>query len=200
MTNKIPIFQSVFGAQWPSLPPVMHRHYSNRPYCDDVVITVGKMDVEFGWLVRLLSPFLRIFGALVPHQGNDIPVTVYFKSEPDSAAFCLERIFNFENIKPYIFLSKMVQTKDDVIIEFMKFGIGWKHRCYYNGKKVILEHRGYVWKILGTIIPIPLTLFLGKTYAEETAINNNSFRMKMNIVHPWFGKIYEYRGVFEIKP
>jgi len=199
MTKQAPIFQPIFGEQWSSLPPVMYRHYSNRPYCDDVVVVVGKMDVEFGWLVSLLTPFLKIFGALVPHQGHDIPVTVRFSSEADSAAFCLKRTFNFKNKKPYVFSSKMLQIKDDVIVEFMKFGIGWKHRFYYDGKKVILEHRGYVWKVFGIIIPIPLGLLLGKACAEEEAINDNSFRMKMNIIHPLFGKMYEYRGVFEVQ-
>jgi len=53
MIKEVPIFQSVFGEQWSSLPPVMHRRYSNRSYGDDVVMIAGKMDVEFGWLVRL---------------------------------------------------------------------------------------------------------------------------------------------------
>jgi len=199
MTKKDPIFQSILGEQWFSLPPVLHRHYANRPYCDDVVVVEGKMDVEFGWPVSLLNPFLRLFGALVPHQGHDIPVTVHFRSEIDSEAYCLDRTFNFINKKPYIFSSKMVQVKDDVIIEFMKFGIGWKHRYYYDGKKVLLEHRGYVWKIFDIIIPIPLGFFLGKGYAEEESLTDNSFRMKMNITHPVFGKMYEYRGEFEVK-
>lgn len=193
-----PIFQSIFGEQWPSLPSVMHKHYSNRPFCDDVVVVEGKMDVEFGWLVSLLTPFLRVFGALVPHQGNDIPVTVYFRSEADSAAYCLDRTFNFKNKKAYVFFSKMIQVKDDVIIELMKFGIGWKHRFYYDSEKVILEHRGYVLKIFGLIMPIPLSLLLGRGYAEEIPLDDNSFRMKMNITHPLFGKMYEYKGVFEV--
>ena len=198
MAPNLPIFQSVFAEQWQELPPVMHKHYANRPYCDDVVTVEGKMDVEFGWLVRLLSPFLRVFGALVPYQGKDIPVTVQFRSEPDSAAYCLDRTFNFTNKKPYVFYSKMVVIKRDIIVEFMKYGIGWKHCYSYNDDKVKLEHLGYVWKIFGRIIPIPLGLFLGCGYAEEEALDQNNFRMKMNITHPMFGKMYEYKGRFKI--
>lgn len=198
MTSTSPIFQSIFAAQWEKLPPVMHKHYSNRPYCNDVVTVKGKMDVEFGWLVKLLSPFLRIFGALVPYQGNDIPVTVHFRSEPDSASYCLDRTFYFPDKMPYVFYSKMVSVKDDIIIEFMKYGIGWKHRFYYHDDKVILEHRGYVLKIFDKLIPIPLGLLLGRGYADEEALDDNCFRMKMNITHPVFGKMYEYRGRFEV--
>jgi hypothetical protein len=177
----------------------MHKHYANRPYCDDVVTATGKLDVKFGWLVKLLSPFLRLFGTLVPHQGQNIPVTVHFRSELDSKAFCLDRNFDFTETKPYIFYSRLVPLKEDIVIEFMKFGIGWKHRFYYDGTKVILEHRGYVWKLFGTIIPVPINLFLGHGYAEEEALSNNTFHMKMNLTHPLFGKMYEYSGTFEVQ-
>jgi len=198
MTTSQPIFQPVFGEQWDNLPPVMHKHYANHPFSNDVVTAVGKMDVEFGWLIKLFSPFLRLLGALVPYQGKDIPVTVKFRSEPESSVYCLDRTFNFPNKKPYIFYSKMVHIKDDVIIEFMKYGIGWKHHFYYRDNKVILEHHSYVWKFFNVIIPVPVGLFLGRGYAEEEAINENKFRMKMNITHPLFGKMYEYRGEFEV--
>lgn len=198
MNSIQPIFKSIFGHQWMDLPQVMHKHYANRPYSDDVVTVEGKMDVEFGWLVKLFSPILRLVGALVPYQGKDIPVTVHFRSEPDSTAYCLDRTFNFPDKKPYVFFSKLIQIKDDVIVEVMKYGIGWKHRFYYDGNKVLLEHKGYVWKVGGNIIPVPIGLLLGRGYAEEEALNENTFRMKMNITHPLFGKMYEYRGVFKV--
>ncbi len=197
-SNAEPTFKSVFGESWDNLPPVMHKHYANRPFSDDVVVVEGKMDIEFNWLAKLLSPLLRMFGTLVPYHGNDIPVTVSFLSEPDSHAYCLSRVFNFPGKKPFHFNSKMVQIEGDDIVEFMKFGIGWRHRLYYNGEKVVLEHRGYVWKLFGKIIPTPVGLFLGKGYAEEIPLTDNSFRMKMNITHPWWGKVYEYRGEFEV--
>jgi len=198
MSENQPIFRSIFGDAWDSLPTVMHKHYANHPYSNDVVKVQGEMDVEFGWLVKLLSPFLRIAGALVPYQGRDIPVVVNFRSEPDSIAYCLDRTFNFPDKKPYIFYSRMVQIKNGVIVEFMKYGIGWKHRYSFNGEKVILEHLGYVWKIGSITIPVPVGLFLGRGHAEEEAINDDSFRMEMIITHPLFGKMYVYRGVFEV--
>ena len=198
MSDLQPIFQSIFNADWQNLPPVMHKHYANRPYSDDVVTVSGKMDVEFGWLVRLMSPLLRVFGALVPYQGNNIPVTVHFRSRHDSNLYCLDRTFNFPNKEPYVFFSKLTPINIDIVVELMKYGIGWKHRFYWNGEKVILEHRGYVWKLSGMTVPVPLGLILGKGYAEEEAIDDNNFRMKMNITHSVFGKMYEYRGFFAI--
>jgi len=198
MSSKQPIFQSIFAEQWETLPAVMHKHYANRPYCDDVVKVEGKMDVEFGTLVTWLSPLLRLFGALVPYQGHDIPVTVFFRSEKNSNTYCLDRHFHFANKPAYIFYSRMVPIKKNIIVEYMKYGIGWKHRFYFDGNKVILEHCGYVWRFFGLGLPIPLGLFLGKGYAEEEALSETRFRMKMTIEHFLFGRMYEYRGEFEM--
>lgn len=198
MNKNQPIFASIFNEQWNNLPPVFYKHYANRPYGNDVTIAEGTLDITFNWLVSLMTPFLRIFGALAPYQGSNIPVTVHSRSEPDSSVYCLDRMFHFPDKKPYKFCSRLMPLCDDVVIEFMKYGIGWKHRFYYDGKKVVLEHRGYVLKLFGTVVPIPLGLFLGRGYAEEEATSDTGFRMQMTLTHPLFGKLYDYRGHFEM--
>jgi hypothetical protein len=60
MKGSQPIFQVVFRQQWAQIPPVMQKHYTNRPYSNDVVTVDGKMDIKFSWLVKLLSPLLRV--------------------------------------------------------------------------------------------------------------------------------------------
>jgi len=198
MQKKNTIFQSIFADAWDKLPPVMHKHYANKPFSHDVVVADGKMDVSFGWFIRLLRPVLKITGALVPYEGQDIPVQVRFTSEPSSKAYCLERVFNFQGRTPYRFFSRMIQIKDAEIIEYMSSGIGWRHSYHYEAEKVMLRHKGYVWKVWGRTISLPISWVLGRGYAEEIAISETMFRMKMTITHPLFGQIYEYRGVFEI--
>lgn len=197
-SDKVSIFANIFGEQWAQLPPVMHKHYANRSYSRDVVTVKGHLDVEPGWWAKLLSPLLRLAGALVPHTGKQVPVTVYFRSEPNSAAFCLDRHFHFPDREPYRFFSRMAEIKGDDVVEWMRFGVGWRTRCYYDGKLVIMEHRGYVWRVFGQLLPIPLGLMLGTGYAEEEALSDDRFRMRMTITHPLFGKVYEYRGEFTI--
>ncbi|MDH5796650.1 MAG: DUF4166 domain-containing protein [Anaplasmataceae bacterium] len=193
-----PIFKSILGDDWYNLPIIFRKHYANKSFSNDITTTSGVMNIEFNWLINLLLPFLKFFGVLVPYKGNNIPVTVNFLSKLNSAAFYLERKFNLSNNKIYIFYSKIIQLKGDIVIEFIKFNIGWKYRFYYSDNKVILEHRGYVIKLFGKIIPLPIELLLGKTYAEENAIDDDNFNMKMSIIHPFFGKIYSYDGVFNI--
>ncbi len=198
MTIDVPIFQSIFGQQWPLLPSVMHKHYANRPYCNDVVTVEGIMKVELSLFARLLSPLLRIAGALVPCAGENIPVTVHFRSEPDSNIYVFDRIFCFPGKAPYHFRSRMQPVGGSEIVEFMRIGIGWQVRYGYDGQKVVMAHRGYVMKLFGKLIRLPLELLLGRGYAEEEALSDKSFRMYMDIRHPLFGKIYSYSGEFAL--
>lgn len=92
----------------------------------------------------------------------------------------------------------MMQIRGDEVIEIMRFGLGWKMRYLWDGEKVVLQHRGYALHLLGHLVLLPLTLLMGKGYAEEIAIDDTTFNMVTHITHPWWGKIYEYKGQFKI--
>lgn len=198
MELKPVIFQSIFGIDWDKLPAVFQKHYANRAYSNDRITVVGVMKIEISILFRLLSPFMRLFSTLVPEAGKNIPVTVFFESEHNSDAFCLNRLFHFPGKKTYQFRSRMVRIGQDEMIEFTKIGIGWHARYQYENHKVRLEHRGYKVQLFNKILPLPLEWFFGKAYAEEKAIDDNSFSMLMEIRHWLFGTVYSYSGIFKV--
>lgn len=181
------------------MPPVMHQHYANRPYTRDAVTVEGIMEVRASRLMQFFAPLLKWSGLLVPYQGQQVPTTVTFRSEPDSRAFVFDRAFRFPQKKPYHFRSRMVPVGGNEVIEYMSLGIGWRAAYRFADSKVTLTHRGYVWRALGFNIPMPLHWLFGKGYAEEEATSESSFRMKMAIRHPWFGEVYAYAGNFEVK-
>ncbi len=196
--NHDPIFKAIFGEQWEHLPPVIHKHYANRPFSSDIVTVQGSMDVYISRFIRLLSPLLYITGALVPYAGKNIPVTVHFLSDQKTNHYIFDRIFHFPGKPPYHFRSRMIPASHGEIIEYMPIGIGWNAHYRFDGQKVLLEHRGYTLKWFSKHIRIPLEWFLGKGYAEEEALSDNQFRMVMSIRHPLIGKVYEYKGLFSI--
>lgn len=198
MNNTDPIFRAIFGNQWDSLPPVMHKHYANRPHSNDVVTVEGVMKVGLSVFARFLSPILRLSGTLVPYAGENIPITVHFRSELESSSYCFDRIFHFPDKKPYYFRSRMVPVGGNEVVEFMPIGIGWHARYRYDGNKILIEHCGYKMEWFGKMIRLPLEWFLGKGHAEEVAIGDNNFRMVMDIRHPLLGKIYAYSGEFTV--
>lgn len=198
MTDE-PIFQSIFGKQWQNLPLVIQKHYANRPYTSDLVRVEGVMKVEVSFFAKLISPVMRLAGALVPYEGENIPVTVNFRSAPNSNSYELDRIFYFPDRKPYYFRSRMVPLRGNEIIEFMPIGIGWHASYRYAGNKVFIEHCGYKIKLFSKLVRLPLEIIMGKGYAEEEAIDDRSFRMYMDIRHSLFGKFYAYMGEFTVK-
>ncbi|MES2984506.1 MAG: DUF4166 domain-containing protein [Pseudomonadota bacterium] len=196
---QAPIFKSIFGNAWQAMSPVMHQHYANRPYTKDKVTVEGIMEVRASRLMQLFTPLLKWMGLLVPYQGQQVPTTVTFRSELDSRAFCFDREFRFPGKAPCHFRSRMVPVGGDEVIEYMSLGIGWRAAYRFAENKVTLTHRGYVWRVLGYTIPMPLHWLFGKGYAEEEATGENSFCMKMEIRHSWFGEVYYYAGTFDVK-
>lgn len=177
----------------------MHKHYANRPYSADVVTVEGLMKIEVYFFAKLLRPLFMIAGALVPYAGDNVPVTVHFRSEKNSDAYCFDRIFYFPDKKPYHFRSKMHPVGGNEVVELMPINLGWHTSYSYDGQKIIMEHRGYKIKILGKLFRLPLEFLMGKTNAWEQAKDTDNFYMYMDMRHIIFGKIYSYSGEFKIK-
>lgn len=196
--NTEPIFKPVFGKKWDKLPKVLRKRYSNLLYSDDIITVKGNLDINFSKIMYLFLPFFRLFNVLVPYEGKGVPVKVNFKSMPDSSKLYFERTFYFPGKKPYKFYSYMQHIKNNTVVEFVCFRIGWRMKMSCQDDKVIMQHDGYVWNIFGKLVPIPLTFILGEIYAEEKSGSKNSFSMLMKITHPLFGKIFEYGGVFKL--
>lgn len=199
MNKNEPIFKLVFGEAWDKLPPVFQKRYMNRPYSNDVTTVEGEMEINYSKTMSCLMPFFRLLHVLVPYKGKNIPVKVDFRSHMDSDAVCLYRKFYFPGKQPYEFNSCMYAIQENTVVERMNLGMGWKTHYFYDGKKVVMQHKGYVWRVFGLNIRIPLEIFVGIGHAEEEVIDDNSYKVTMSMTHPWFGLMYSYSGNFTFK-
>ena len=196
--KREPTFKAIFGKDWEALPPVMKKHYANRPYSSDVTVVEGKLEVFCKPPLRWLAPVMRLLGQIPAVNQKNVPVTVRFESDLHSKAFHFNRFFHFANGKSYIFHSRMLQLKDNEVVEIMKFGLAWKMQYSWDGEKVTLAHKGYAIQIFGHLIPLPLTMLIGEGNAFEYPVDDNTFDMEVNITHPWWGEMYGYKGRFEV--
>ena len=192
-----PIFQSVFGDAWTTLPPVMQKRYANRPYSRDKVVVVGLLDVEHRSVLRLLAPLYRLLGTVPMETASQVPVTVNFESDENSKSFHFNRVFHFPG-KPYAFRSRMLQVNGADLVEIMRFGVCWCLRYAWEDGKVKLHHRGYALHWFGHFIPVPLHWLLGRGEAEEIALDDHNFAMNVVMIHPLFGQLYRYHGQFRV--
>jgi hypothetical protein len=184
-----PIFKPIFGTDWDRLPPVMQKHYANRPYTNDKVSVEGRMRVACSGPLRLLSSVFWLFGTVPPINEDQVPVVVSFQSEPTTRAFRFDRVFHFKNRKPYHFKSRMIQLKGNEVMEIMRFGICWRMNYLWEDAKVILRHRGYAFGIFGHFIPLPITFVIGRGDAEEIPVSDCAFDMCAT-----------YKGQFNVVP
>lgn len=196
--HEQPIFRSIFADSWSQLPLVMHKHYANRPYSSDVTTVEGKLDVMCAGPIKWFSPLFWLLGGIPPHNEKDVAVTVQFESSPDTKEFRFNRQFYFKTRAPYRFQSTMQPIGTNELIEVMKFGVAWKMAYESSDNTVRLEHRGYVMCLFGHLIPMPLTWLMGEGNAKEIAIDDDHFSMSVDITHPWWGKVYQYNGVFKV--
>lgn len=193
-----PILQTVFQDKWQTLPTVLQRRYANRPFSHDVVTIDGFLTIEMSRLSTLMAPILRLTGTLVPYGGKNIPVTVQFRSERNSNACHFERTFRFSGRAPYPFNSTLRHVGGADLIETMPTGIGWQASYRVDAGMIRLAHRAYRISLFGRTLRLPIEWLFGRTAAEEEAVDDNHFRMAMQIVHPLFGRVYSYHGTFEI--
>ena len=192
-----PTFKAVFGEDWEKLPPVLMQHYANRPYTSDEVVVEGLLDVACSGPLRLLAPLLHVMGHIPARNEKGVAVTVRFTSDMHTKAFHFDRTFGFAS-GPYRFHSRMFHSGGNEVVEVMRYGLGWRMHCSWDGDRIVLQHRGYCARILGHDVPVPLGLLLGAGHAEEWAVDDDHFDMMTSITHKWWGRVYEYKGRFRI--
>ena len=192
-----PIFKSIFGAHWDLLPAVMHKHYANRPFSTDRVTVKGALTIRLSWYYKLLSPILKLTHTLVSADGDNVPTIVNFLSEPTSNAFCFDRHVEIAGA-PLRFFSRMVPAGGNEMIEHTGSGLAWHCRFAFDGKRVLLQHLGYVTHLFGHRVRLPLEFLLGRGDAWEEAVNDDTFAMYVEIRHFLLGRLYTYSGSFTV--
>lgn len=192
------IFQIVLGDDWPRLGDVIQRHYFLKPESNDYICVSGKMDeITHSTAAKLLIPFGLFFGAIVPFKGTDIPVDVHYRAKPNNSNIYWDRVFKFDR-GDFHFKSYMEPVKKNEVIEFVRFGIGIRLAVTVEDEALVFRDSGYLWRIFGYTLPIPGKWLMGRVYVEERPIDERYFSMLMTLTHPWFGRLFKYRGKFEL--
>ena len=194
-----PVFKKILGEHWSELGEVIQKHYFLRPYTNDYICVKGTMfEVYHSAIAKILIPLGLLFGAIVPFRGKDVPIDVHYNMSDKNENIYWDRVFKFNKARHFHFKSHMEHVKGNEVIEFVRFGIGLRLKVTVEDGALVFRDTGYVWRIFGVTIPLPVKFIMGQAYVEERPIDNNSFTMKMQIVHPLFGKLFFYRGQFTL--
>lgn len=196
-----PVIQKALGNNWDDLAETVKQHYDITPGEASNMTIKGVMDeVYHSPIAKLFLLPGRIFGALVPYKGKNIPTEVKnWTTRDNNAAMFWHRTLEFPNKAPVIFKSRMEYVKDDEIIEYVRYGMGIRMRMFVKDSALIFKSIGYIWKIGRIKIPIPTWAILGNAEIIERAISDDEFYIDFNMIHPLFGRTFSYSGVYSIE-
>jgi hypothetical protein len=194
-----PIRQAM-GDDWPLLGEIIRRHYDLTPNSDNRFELEGIMDVTVSPIGRLFVSVSRLFDALVPFPGRDIPVRVRNWSQADSKQMLWHRTFRYPGRKPVIFRSRMAYAGGRDIVEYVKFGLGIRMRLSAEGETLRYDSQGYVWKLGAVTLPIPDWLLLGRAVIREIPESHERLRVEFTVDHPLWGRTFGYAGRFIYLP
>jgi hypothetical protein len=199
MAPDTPIFRILLREEWDRLGEVIRHHYFLRPFSNDYVCVTGTMhEVHHSRVAKLLLPIAQLFGALVPHRGIDVPIQVHYNAQPDRDTLHWDRVFHFPGRKPFHFRSYMEHAGDNCVIEFVRFGVGMRLRVTAEDGALVFRDEGYIWRLFGVDVPIPVGLLLGRAYVEERPVDAQNFSMRMSLRHPLLGELFRYSGSFSL--
>jgi hypothetical protein len=195
-----PVFQTVLSADWDQLGGTIRKHFFLTPFSEDYICVSGEMsEIYHSPIAKFLIPFGMVFGSIVPFKGTNIPIDVHYNSMPENGNIYWDRVFKFPGKRAFHFKSHMEPVKGNEVIEFVRFGVGMRLVVSAEDGAIVFRSKGYVWRIFGKTIPLPVHLLFGNAYVEERPVDDNSFTMKMVLEHPWFGTLFRYVGRFQLE-
>ena len=73
----------------------------------------------------------------------------------------------------------------------MRWGLGLRLRVTVEAGALVFRDAGYVWRMAGCHVPLPLHWLLGRTYVEERPATDGprAFTMCIRLRHPWWGDV-----------
>ncbi len=190
--------RKALGAHWLSLAPPIQRHYN--PPCDraEALHIEGTMQVFISRMGKCLIPIARLFKALVPYDGVDIPVTVRNWSRADTMDMLWHRTFHYPNKQPVEFCSHLEFLQGNEVVEYVGWGLGLRLQLSTEENALRFESCGYLWNLGIFKLPLPEWLFLGKAIIRETAISDSEITIEFDNFHPIWGKMFSYNGTFQL--
>jgi hypothetical protein len=156
----------------------------------------GTLDIHVSLVAKLFMLAGRLFGALVPHEGRDVPVTVRNWSQSDSSCMFWHRTFRYPGKGPVVFRSRMEYVGANEIVEHVKYGLGIRMRLSTEGEILRFDSQGYQWDLGPLTLRIPDWLLLGKAVIREMPVSEQTFKVMFEINHPLWGRTFGYSGRF----
>jgi hypothetical protein len=187
MTN---LMQRALGPSWNELPPALQRHYQ-----PGTTVDVGHMDIEFPAFMLPVLWVISHLGVLVRRRGRDVATRVTQTVAGDRQHW--QRNMRFADGQSLRFDSVWERNAQGHVVEFVNAFMGLEMKPFVVGQQLHYEGVRFVLRLGRVRLPVPEWLALGHTTIVEEAVDEQHFRMDFRLIHPLFGQVFRYAGVFK---
>jgi hypothetical protein len=193
------LFRKILGSEWSRLHPDIQHRFAKNPLPGKPLNYTGHLSElscsRFGKLLGFMTmPLIK--GALIPYSDSNFPVDIQVYSRENCPSIFKQRTYRLNGRKPIEFTSYMQESSKGEVLEYVGMGLGMKLLLAVKDGNLHFQSDGYFWEILGVRIPLPAVLTPGKTYLCHQNNNPAQFDIRIEIIHPWFGKSFTQVGVF----
>jgi hypothetical protein len=199
--RHMPVVRRVLGEEhWARLAPAVRRHYDLSPsFAEDMILDGVMEEIRHAPLIKPWLMLARWFKALVPYPGDNVPVKVRNRTDPTTPdSLYWHRTFSFPDGRVTEFLSRMEPAGRGQIVEILRFGVGIRMRLSVEDGALVFTGLQHCWKLGPMMIGIPNWALLGNAVIVESPVSDDEVRLDFEIVHPWLGRTFAYRGRFRM--
>lgn len=193
------LFKKIMGEQWQKLHPDIQRRFDKNPEPGKPLRYTGTLEelscsVWGRMLGYITMPLIK--GALIPYTASNFPVDIEVYSKPDSPYLFKHRVYKLPGRKPIEFTSYMKESEAGGVLEYVGCGLGMKLLVFEKDSNLHFKSDGYFWDIGICCIPLPDILSPGNTYLMHINEGGDRFRIRIDIHHKLFGKMFVQAGEF----
>lgn len=179
----------VLGAQWAHLHPTLQAHHGGG-----TVHEVGAMDVKFPrWMVPVLW-LLRWLGALVHRAQAQVHTVVDKHSVQGRQSF--HRTLTYADAQVLHFNSTWVAEAQGRLVEYVNPWLALELAPKVVGNALHCDGVCFVLRLGAVRLRLSERWLLGHTVIREHAVDARHYAMDFRMIHPWFGQVFRYAGIF----
>jgi len=194
------LFKQILGDKWTHLHPDIQKRFEKNPRLDKPLFYEGSLEILsssfFGKILATITKPL-IKAALIPYSCIDCPVDITVYSKENCPFIFKQRIYAIPGKKPIKFTSYMKESTNGDVLEYVGSGLCMKLTVFEKEGNLHFKSDGYYLDLGFMLLAIPAIFTPGKTYLTHINEGPNQFRIRIDINHFLFGKLFVQAGVFK---